>query len=42
MSFSTYRVCLRNQGKYSEYSGSGNLYAHPEAIPALPGEKWNE
>lgn len=32
MSFSTYRVSLRNQGRYSEYSGSGNLYARPEDI----------
>lgn len=39
MSFSTYRACLRNQGRYSEYSGSGNLYAHPEDTSALSGEK---
>lgn len=42
MSFATYRVSRRNQGRYSEYSGSGNRYVHPEAIPALPGEKRNE
>lgn len=42
MSFSAYRVCLRNQGRYSEYSGSGNLYVHPEEIPALPAAKENE
>lgn len=42
MNFSIYRVSLRNQGRYSEYSGSGNLCVHPEDIPALLAEKWNE
>lgn len=42
MSFSACRVCPRNPGRYSGYSGSGNLYAHPEDTLALPGEKRNE
>lgn len=28
-----YRVSLKNQGKCSEYSGSGSLYALPENVP---------
>lgn len=31
--FFIYRVSLKNQGKCSEYSGSGSLYALPEDVP---------
>lgn len=31
--FFIYRVSLKNQGKCSEYFGSGNLYALPENVP---------
>lgn len=31
--FFIYRVSLKNQGKCSEYSGSGSLYALPENVP---------
>ena len=35
MNFSIYRVSLRNQERYSEYSGSGNLCAHSECLSHL-------